>query len=165
MSASVTPLKSAAERPGEATVAGNETALHAAEPAEAAPKPSRRVRRTARTAPSPKATRPVPRPQYELRSTVRYRVGGRPLTGTVVGISHTDPVRYDIACESRARAKGKKGRTVSYYISHEDIDGMLRPAPKQPVLVLEDLPPEPSALAAVARKSRRGPFWWLSLDG
>jgi hypothetical protein len=161
MSASITPLKSAVERPEEATVDGHEAPLHAPEPAL---KPSRPTRRSARTAEARKSTRPVSRPQYELRSTVRYRVGGRPLTGTIVGVSHTDPIRYDIVCEKRAHAKGKKGRVVSYYIPHEDIDGMLRPPPSQSVLVLEDLPPEPPALAAAARKARKGPFWWLSLS-
>jgi hypothetical protein len=35
-------------------------------------------------------------PSYKLRSTVRYRIKGRTLTGDIVGIAHGEPLRYDI---------------------------------------------------------------------
>lgn len=85
--------------------------------------------------------RPEKPSRFELRSMVRYRVGRRPATGIIVGISHIDGFRYDIRPLHSARSRTPA--PVSFGVAHEDIEKLIAPPPdSQEVIVLSDLPPE-----------------------
>jgi hypothetical protein len=76
-----------------------------------------------------------------LRSTVRYRVDGRAITGIIVGISHFDGFRYDI--RPLQSAKSRTPARISFGVAHEDIEKLISPPPhNQEVIVLSDLPPD-----------------------
>jgi hypothetical protein len=83
---------------------------------------------------------------YELRSTVRYRGDGRALNGIVVGIAHDEPLRYDIRRLLGQNGKGKPASDISFGVPHGRIERLLAPPPPdEKVVVLSDLPPEPTA--------------------
>lgn len=145
MSASVTALKPPMERQGE--IPRRRTGSSLVGGATLRPKASRAM--TAPPAEERNVAAPTPQARYDLRATVRYRVAGKARTGVVIGITHGDPLQYDIVQERRAKAKSKRALLISYYVPHEAIDGMLAPPPAdQSILVLEDLPPEPLPVLA-----------------
>jgi hypothetical protein len=91
--------------------------------------------------------------QYEMLSTVRYRIEGRSYTGLVVGIAHDEPIRYDIRRvrpakgqrKSANKAAGRAGDRVSFGVPHGDVVALVSAPPPGPRIVLSDLPPEPPA--------------------
>jgi len=64
-----------------------------------------------------------------LLSTVRYRVGGRAFAGTVIGIAHDEPLRYDIRRVPAARSKRGSADRVSFGVPQGDIEALLAPPP------------------------------------
>jgi hypothetical protein len=105
-----------------------------------------RTSRGSDAAPVPAEKPPAKPARFELRATVRYRIEGRVLSGTIVGIAHDDPLRYDIRRASTAGGKHRSLYRTSFGVPHDDVEKMLAPPPEgERLLVLSDLPPEPPA--------------------
>src|SRR4051812_15376373 len=104
MNAYVTTLKTARGPGAGRAPFGKIAAANGGSPVSRLPAPVR-ASRTGDAARAPVAEPPAKPARFELRSTVRYRIEGRVLTGTIVGIAHDDPLRYDIR---RAQTAGGK---------------------------------------------------------
>jgi hypothetical protein len=91
-------------------------------------------------------TRRMELPSYALRSTVRYRTKGRTVTGSIIGIAHGEPLRYDIRCLDGADGERNAADRVSFGVPQADIERLIAPPPdSQKVIVLGDHPSRPPA--------------------
>jgi hypothetical protein len=158
MNAYVTTLKTTRGPNAGRAPFGKIAVANGGSPVSRLPAPVRASRDSDAAPPSGAAT-PAKPARFELRSTVRYRIEGRVLSGTIVGIAHDDPLRYDIR---RAQTAGGKRRSLyrtSFGVPHDDIEKVLTPPPEsERLLVLSDLPPEPPAPVGqgAPRPARRG---------
>ena len=87
--------------------------------------------------PTAPGTRRIALPSYRLRSTVRYRIKGRTVTGAIVGIARGEPLRYDIRRLDGADGERDAVDRVSFGVPQGDIEQLLAPPPdSQRVIVL-----------------------------
>lgn len=162
MSASIATLKSVRRLPAEVSAVDATRSGRSADLVT----PMQNVRlprkpRAKRVAKSGSVVEPSGAPvRYGLRSTVRYRVEGRALTGIVVGVALDEPPRYDVRRLPGANGKRRPAARVSFGVPHGDIEELLAlPPDDRSLIVLSDLPPEPRAsIGQEASSSARRSF-------
>jgi len=157
MTASVTPIKQ--RRLPAAKSGGTRGAAIGDRKPTAVQVPARLLRpRGDRGALAPTRTSASP-PQYLLRSTVRFHWEGRAYVGTIVGVAHDDPVRYDIRRDEKPRSTRRPIQRIVFGVPHCAIERCFAPPrPEDKVTVIDDLLLKAPPAAALRPRPERRDF-------